>query len=60
MRRGLLLRGVVIGMEGWTTQWEIVIFVECRECNYKRTKTEKNWEQSFLNKEQLCNMWCKG
>ena len=33
-------------------------FVECRGCDYKETKTEKNRGQGFLGKVQLCNMWC--
>ena len=37
---------------------EVVIFVECRGCNYKGTKTEKNRGQGFLGKVQLSNMWC--
>jgi len=35
------------------------MFVECRGCNYKGTKTEKNRGQGFLEKVQLCNMWCR-
>ena len=45
-------------MEGWMTRREVVTFVECRGCNYKGTKTEKNRGQGFLQKKQLCNMWC--
>jgi len=45
-------------MEGWTTPREVVTFVEYRGCNYKGTKTEENWEQRFLGKAQLCNIWC--
>ena len=48
-----------MSMEGWTTRWEVVILVEYRKCNYKGTKTQKNKGQSFLNKKQLYNMWCR-
>ena len=34
------------------------MFIEYRGCNYKRTKTEENQRQEFLEKIQLCNMWC--
>ena len=33
--------------------------VECRGCNYKKTKTQENQGQGFLSKEQLSNMWCR-
>jgi len=39
------------------TRWKVVTFVECKEWDYKRTKTEENRGQEFLQKEQLCNMW---
>jgi len=39
---------------------EVVIFVEYRGCDYKRTKTQENQGQGFLSKEQLRNMWCGG
>jgi len=55
--RGLPPRGVAMCMERWMTPREVVTFVECRECDYKGTKTEKNWGQGFLGKVQLCNMW---
>jgi len=44
-------------MEGWTTRWEMVTFVEYRGYDYKGTKMEENRGQSFLEKAQLCNMW---
>jgi len=56
--RGLPPRGARMCMEGWTMKWEVVTFVECRGCNYKRTKTQENKRQGFLEKVQLCNMWC--
>ena len=56
--KGLPSRGAAICMEGWTTPREVVTFVECRECNYKGTKTEENQGQGFLSKGQLCNIWC--
>jgi len=37
--RGLPPRGAVMCMEGWTTPREVVIFVECRGCDYQGTKT---------------------
>ena len=37
----------------------MVTFVEYRGCNYKRTKTQENRGQGFLEKVQLCNMWCE-
>ena len=37
--KGLLPRGAVMSMEGWTTRWEVVTLVECRGCDYKGTKT---------------------
>jgi len=39
---------------------EVVTFVEYKRCNYKRTKTEKNRGQGFLEKTQLSNIWCGG
>ena len=48
-----------MSMKGWTTKWEVVTLVECQGCNYKRIKTQENTGQGFLNKEQLCNMWCE-
>jgi len=53
----LLPRGVAICMEGWTTPREVVMFVECRGCDYKGTKTKENRGQGFLGKVQSCNMW---
>ena len=47
-------------MEGWTMIGEVVTFMECRECDYKGTKTQDNQGQGFLGKEHLCNMWCGG
>jgi len=58
--RGLPPRGAAMCMEGWTTSREVVIFVECRKCDYKGTKTKENREQGFLGKVQLSNMWCGG
>ena len=45
-----------MSMEGWTMRWEVVMLIECRGCNYKGIKTQKNQEQGFLSKEQLCNI----
>ena len=56
--RGLPPRGAAMCMERWTTPREVVTFVECKGCDYKRTKTEENWGQGFLGKVQMCNMWC--
>jgi len=56
--KGLPLRGVVMDMERWMTKWEVIMFVECRGCDYKGTKIQENRGQGFLGKEQLCNMWC--
>jgi len=47
-----------MSIEGWMMRWEVVTLVECRGCDYKRTKTQKNKGQGFLSKGQLCNMWC--
>ena len=58
--KGLPPRGAKMSMEGWTTQREVVTFVECRGCDYKGTKTQKNWGQGFLSKKQLLHMWCEG
>ena len=58
--KGLPPRGAEMSMEGWVTRREVVTFVECRGCDYKGTKTQENQGQGFLNKEQLCNMWCGG
>ena len=33
--------------------------MKCKGCDYKGTKTEENKGQGFLQKEQLCNIWCK-
>jgi len=56
--RGLPPRGAAMCMEGWTTPREVMTFVECRGCDYKGMKMEKNQGQGFLSKGQLCNMWC--
>ena len=48
-----------MSMEGWTTQREVVTFVECQGCNYKGTKTQENHGQGFLSKRQLLHMWCE-
>ena len=40
--RGLPPREAAMCMEGWTTPREVVMFVECKGCNYKGTKTEEN------------------
>jgi len=55
--RGLPPREAVMCMEGWTIPREVVMFVECRECDYKGIKMQKNQGQGFLKKEQLCNIW---
>jgi len=57
--KGLPPRGAQMSMEGWTTQREVVTFVECRGCNYKGTKTQENQGQGFLSKKQLLHMWCE-
>ena len=54
--RGLPPRRAAMCMEGWTTPREVVMFVECRGCNYKGMKTEENQGQGFLGKVQLCNI----
>jgi len=56
--KGLPPKGVRMSMEGWTTKWEVVTLVECRGCDYKGTKTQENQGQGFLDKEQVCNIWC--
>jgi len=56
--RGLPPRGAAMCMEGWTTPREVVMFVECRGCDYKGTKIEENQGQGFLGKVQLRNIWC--
>jgi len=56
--KGLPLREVTMCMKGWMISREVVTFMECRGCDYKGTKTEENREQGFLQKKQLCNMWC--
>ena len=56
--RRLPPRGAAMCMEGWTTSREVVTFVEYRGYDYKGTKTEENRGQEFLEKVQLCNMWC--
>jgi len=57
--KGLPPRGAQMSMEGWTTQREVVTFVECRGCDYKGTKTQENQGQGFLSKRQLLHMWCE-
>ena len=57
--KGLLPRGVVMSMVGWTMRREVVTFVECRGCNYKGIKTQENKRQSFLGKAQLSSRSCK-
>jgi len=37
--RGLPPRGAAMCMKGWMIPREVVTFVECRECDYKGTKT---------------------
>jgi len=54
--KGLPSRRAAMCMEGWTTPREVIMFVECRGCNYKGTKMEENKGQGFLEKGQLCNM----
>ena len=54
--RELSPREARMSMEGWTTKWEVITFVECRGYDYKGTKTKENREQSFLGKVQLSNM----
>ena len=56
--KGLLLREATMCMKGWMISREVVTFMECRGYDYKETKTEENREQGFLQKKQLCNMWC--
>jgi len=58
--KGLLPRGVAMCMEGWTTPRKVVIFVECRGCDYKGMKTQENQGQGFLSKKQLLHIWCEG
>ena len=43
--KGLPPRGARMSMEGWTTQKEVVTFVEYRGCDYKSTKTQENHGQ---------------
>jgi len=57
--RELPPKGAVMCMRGWMIRKEVVTFMECQSCNYKGTKTQENKEQSFLEKAQLCNMWCR-
>ena len=57
--KGLSPRRARMSIEGWTTQREVVTFVECCGCNYKGTKTQENWGQGFLSKKQLLHMWCE-
>ena len=40
--KGLPPQGAKISVEGWITRREVVTFVECRECDYKGTKTQEN------------------
>jgi len=58
--KGLPPREAKMSIEGWITRREVVTFVECRGCNYKGTKTQKNQGQGFLSKRQLLHMWCEG
>jgi len=44
--RGLPTRGAAMCMEGWTTPREVVIFVECRGCDYKGMKMQENRGQA--------------
>jgi len=55
--KGLPPRGARMSMEGWTTQREVVTFVECRGYDYKGTRTQENQGQGFLSKKQLLHMW---
>jgi len=57
--KGLPPRRAVMSIKGWTMRKEMVTFVECRGCNYKRTKTQENRGQGFLEKVQLSNIWCE-
>ena len=50
------LRSVALEQRGWTTRWEVVIFVECGGYNYKDTKMHKNQEQEFISGEHLRNI----
>jgi len=37
-------------------KWEVITFVECGGCQYKGTKTEKNWGQGFVSGEYLISV----
>ena len=40
--QGMPLKDTALEERGWKTKKEIVMFVECRRCEYKGTKTEEN------------------
>ena len=40
--RELSPRGAAMCMKGWTAPREVVTFMECRGCDYKRTKMQNN------------------
>ena len=50
------LRSVVLEQRGWTTRWEVMMFVEYRGCNYKDTKTYENQRQGFVSGKHLRNV----
>jgi len=52
------LRSTALEERGWSTKWEVITYVECGGCEYKRTKMQENWEQRFLPEAQLSNIWC--
>jgi len=56
---GMLPKGTALEERGWKTKEVIVMFVECRGCEYKDTRTEKNQEQGFISGKQLRNLWCR-
>lgn len=56
--QGMPLRSAALEKRGWSTRWEVVMYMKYRECDYKGTKMQENQRQEFLPKAQLSNMWC--
>ena len=48
--RGLPPRGAAMCMERWMTPRKVVTFVECRGCDYRGIKTEKNRGEGFYRR----------
>jgi len=42
VEKGMPPRNARVETRGWMTKWEVVLFMECREYEYKGAKTQEN------------------